>query len=91
MHILYSRIQKRECNVITLQKTSYSTLYFNYSAYYTRTIYTKLQMLLHKTTDRTTQNYAILQTKLHAHATISKLHTKLTQQCSYKRIIYTRN
>ena len=44
--------------VIVLRTKCYSTLYFNYVyAMPTTTYYAKLQMALHKTTNRTTQNY----------------------------------
>ena len=57
-YISYGRSQKRKRFVITVQKY-YSTLYMNYNAYYT-----KLQIALQGTTDRTTQNYRSYYTKL---------------------------
>ena len=47
-----------ECNFIVLQKLQYFVLILQYVQHM---YYTKLQMLLHKTTDHTVQNY----TKLH--------------------------
>ena len=71
-----------QCNCTT---KTYSTLYLNYSAYYTCNYYTKLQMLLHKITDCVRNNNTKLQIKWHAHSThkISRLHTKLIHWCSY--------
>ena len=51
-------VKKKKRFVSTLQKY-YSTLYINYNAYYA-----KLQIVLQKTTDRTTQNYRSYYTKL---------------------------
>ena len=50
---VYSRGQK----YVLMLKNYYSTLYLNYGAYYACTYYTKLQDILHKTTDCATLNY----------------------------------
>ena len=58
---------KREHNVITLQKTAVYTLYFVLKLQCIIHIhYAKLQMLLYKTTDNTANNYTELQ-KNHTH------------------------
>ena len=54
---------KKECNVITLQ--NYSIALKLHCVLHT--YYAKLQILLHKTADRTTQNYTKLQTNYTYH------------------------
>ena len=74
----YGRNQKRECNVITLQKLEYLSL--NYSAYYTHTMqkyecyYTKLQTVPHIIT----LDYRLTNTHTCNTHKISKLHTNPT-------------
>ena len=78
-------IKIREHNAITLQKNysalylNYSALYLNYSAYalhmYVGGVLKNYKiMLLHKTTDCTTQNYTKLQTNY--------VHTQYTHKLS---------
>ena len=82
----HTHVAERKCQ---LRNELYRTK--NYSklraTYVLHMCYTNLQMLLHKTTDRTTQNYAISQTKLstctrNTHK-LSKSYSMQTQQCSY--------
>ena len=81
---MYSRNQKKERDVITLQKAT-----VNYSVYYTRTTqnykyyYTKLQTVLHITTLYYGQNY------LHMQHTQTKQVTLKAETMMQLRIIYT--